>query len=169
MPGLIKAGFTMKDPEIRAQELGGTGSPHPFIVEHAVMIDEPREIEKKLHFELHQYHESKEWFRCTVSIAREKLKTVVHLSHRSYVVTHELSQSTQNVASAPAKVNGQDRKIWKCERCGVNTNCETLDDFVLTVTKVNKDGSRKIEHLCDKCRKSFKPLHKRFLNSFRRK
>lgn len=34
MPGLVKIGYTMKDPELRAAELYNTGSPHPYKVDY---------------------------------------------------------------------------------------------------------------------------------------
>jgi len=33
MPGLVKVGYSMKDPELRAAELNNTGSPHPYVLE----------------------------------------------------------------------------------------------------------------------------------------
>jgi hypothetical protein len=38
MEGLIKVGHSTKDPELRAQELDHTGSPHPYIVEYEMLI-----------------------------------------------------------------------------------------------------------------------------------
>jgi hypothetical protein len=34
MPGLVKVGYSRKDPELRAAELNSTGTPHPFVVEY---------------------------------------------------------------------------------------------------------------------------------------
>lgn len=66
MPGLIKVGCSSKDPELRAEDLGGTGSPHPYKVEYEMLIEQPEKIERLAHKALSQYHEGKEWFRCTV-------------------------------------------------------------------------------------------------------
>lgn len=65
MPGLVKVGYSMKDPELRAQELNHTGSPHPYEVEYDALVDEPRDIEAAAHKMLASYSEGKEWFRCT--------------------------------------------------------------------------------------------------------
>jgi len=48
MPGLVKIGYSMKDPELRTTELG-TGSPHPYTVEYDVLVEKPQSIEQQLH------------------------------------------------------------------------------------------------------------------------
>ena len=45
MPGLIKVGYSLKDPIGRAAELG-TGSPYPYTVEYEALVDHPKKIEK---------------------------------------------------------------------------------------------------------------------------
>jgi hypothetical protein len=64
MPGLVKVGYSAKDPELRAAELNNTGSPHPYVVEYEVLIAEPYQVEQGTHKYLHKVREGKEWFRC---------------------------------------------------------------------------------------------------------
>jgi len=64
MPGLIKVGHSTKDPELRARELNHTGSPHPYIVEYEMLIEEPFRVEQQVHKALVSVREGKEWFRC---------------------------------------------------------------------------------------------------------
>ena len=78
MPSLVKVGFSYRDPENRAKELNGTASPHPHSVEFAVMVDDPQHVETILHSHLKKYHEGKEWFACTVSIAKEAIFKVTN-------------------------------------------------------------------------------------------
>jgi hypothetical protein len=52
MPDLLKVGFTLKDPNLRARELGSTGLPHPYVVDFEVLVMHPRKIEEKVHAEL---------------------------------------------------------------------------------------------------------------------
>ncbi len=66
MPDLLKVGFTLKDPNLRAQELGRTGLPHPYVVEYEVLAVHPRAIEQKVHAILAASREGREWFRCSV-------------------------------------------------------------------------------------------------------
>lgn len=49
MPGLVKVGFSTKDPKVRADELNHTGAPHPYIVQFDVLVEHPHEIEKRAH------------------------------------------------------------------------------------------------------------------------
>lgn len=65
MPGLVKVGYSTKDPELRAGELNHTGSPHPYLVEYELLIDEPYQVEQKTHRLLSSKREAKEWFRCS--------------------------------------------------------------------------------------------------------
>jgi len=76
MPNLIKVGHSMKDPEIRADELDHTGSPHPYNVEYEMLIDNPYEIEKRVHKLLLDKREGKEWFRCSSEVAVATIKQV---------------------------------------------------------------------------------------------
>lgn len=76
MPGLIKVGYTMKDPELRAAELNHTGAPHPYNVDYDVLIENPREIENRVHCYLKNQKEGKEWFRCTTKEAIAAIKAV---------------------------------------------------------------------------------------------
>ena len=55
-PGLIKVGYSMKDPELRARELDGTASPYPHVVEYEVLVPEPRQVEKSAHKKLQRNH-----------------------------------------------------------------------------------------------------------------
>ena len=75
MPEIIKIGYSTKDPKLRAEELNHTGSPYPYIVEYEVLVEEPFQIEQKLHKALSNKHEGKEWFRCSVHDA-DCIKTI---------------------------------------------------------------------------------------------
>lgn len=77
IPGLVKVGYTLKDPNVRARELDGTGMPHPYVVEYEVFVEGPREIERLTHSRLSCAREAKEWFRCGVSAAISEIQAVV--------------------------------------------------------------------------------------------
>lgn len=76
MDGIIKVGHSTKDPELRAQELNHTGSPHPYVVEYEMLIEEPYRVEQAVHKVLYQFLEGKEWFRCTPEQAVAAIKQV---------------------------------------------------------------------------------------------
>lgn len=69
MPGLVKIGYTLKNPDLRAAELNHTGVPHPYVVDYEVMVDQPRNIEQKAHSKLKHKRAGKEWFRCSPETA----------------------------------------------------------------------------------------------------
>jgi hypothetical protein len=77
MPGLVKVGYSMKDPVLRAEELEHTGSPYPYVVDYEVLVEEPFGIEQKVHSHLKKYHERKEWFHCTSEDAIAAIQSVV--------------------------------------------------------------------------------------------
>lgn len=76
MPGLVKVGYSTKDPELRAAELNHTGSPHPYLVEYELLIDAPYQIEQKAHRLLAPKREAKEWFRCSPEEAVAAIKQI---------------------------------------------------------------------------------------------
>lgn len=66
MPGLVKVGYSTKDPEERAKELDQAGTPHPYVVEYDILIEgELYQVEQRIHHNLSSCLEGKEWFRCT--------------------------------------------------------------------------------------------------------
>lgn len=73
IPGVIKVGFSTKDPNERAKELG-TGSPQPYKVEYEVLVNNPQDIEKVTHNSLADNRAGKEWFSCDISIALKAIK-----------------------------------------------------------------------------------------------
>jgi hypothetical protein len=66
MPGLVKIGYSTKDPCLRAKELDCTGTPHSYEVIYDALLWEPREVEQKVHVILRNKREGKEWFRCSI-------------------------------------------------------------------------------------------------------
>lgn len=77
MPGLVKVGYSSKDPEERAQELDHTGTPQPYVVEYDILIEgELYQIEQHIHRNLSSYSEGKEWFRCTPEQAVTAIRQV---------------------------------------------------------------------------------------------
>lgn len=75
MPGIFKIGFTLKDPVLRAQQLNSTGIPHPFVVEYEILVDEPHDLEQRVHKILQEFNENKEWFRCSFAQAVQVIHT----------------------------------------------------------------------------------------------
>ena len=67
MPGLVKIGYTMNDPTIRAEELSSdTGVPLPFVVAYKALVVNPKQIELKVHANLDskRLNDKREFFKC---------------------------------------------------------------------------------------------------------
>ena len=80
LDGLVKIGFSTKDPESRAKELSGdTGVPTPFIVEYEMLVEDPHSCEQRAHDLLDdkRVNQRREFFRCSVNDAIESAKQVV--------------------------------------------------------------------------------------------
>jgi hypothetical protein len=69
IPDLLKIGFSLKHPAIRAQELSGSGMPHPYRVEYCAFLNNPYETEQAIHRALAHKHEAKEFFRISAEEA----------------------------------------------------------------------------------------------------
>lgn len=78
MPRLVKIGYSLKDPELRAQELSSSGVPHEYEVDYAILVDEPRDLEQRLHEHLKNINEGKEWFRCSAEQVVATIRDVYH-------------------------------------------------------------------------------------------
>ena len=76
MPGLLKIGYSTKDPVLRIDELNGTGIPYPFDLEYDALVYEPRILERKIHAELAAAREAKEFFRVSVHTAIETIRAI---------------------------------------------------------------------------------------------
>ena len=81
MPGIFKIGFTLNDPELRAKQLNSTGTPHPFVVDYEILVDEPHDLEQRVHKILQEFNENKEWFRCSFSQAVQ----VIHACYQGRI------------------------------------------------------------------------------------
>ena len=44
MQGIVKVGYSTKDPELRAEELNHTGAPHPYLVDYDMLVENPRKV-----------------------------------------------------------------------------------------------------------------------------
>ena len=74
IPGLVKVGYSMKDPQIRAAEFDNAGLPYPYTVVYEALVESPRDIEQKTHTALKPYLENREWFRCEPHVAVAALR-----------------------------------------------------------------------------------------------
>jgi len=94
MPSMIKIGYTLKDPILRANELDNTGTPHPYDLRYEAFVYEPFEIEQRTHKELNDFRIGKEWFSCSISDAINVIRKVVGDDE---IILERLFDDTENI------------------------------------------------------------------------
>lgn len=114
MPDIVKVGFSTKDPEIRAQELYHTGSPHVYVVAYNALVDQPFDIEQRTHSHLRHCKEGKEWFRCSVEYAVAALREVI----KDGIYLEELKAADQEKIAEAVKLREAEEaakpvKTWR--------------------------------------------------------
>src|SRR3990170_301465 len=110
MPGILKIGFSTKDPKLRAEELNHAGSPHPYIVEYEILIEEPYQIEQKIHKILSDNKEGKEWFRCSV---KDAIAAIKEIAATSFIY----EQSRSGLIEEPQPINQPRQVVGRCPQC----------------------------------------------------
>lgn len=108
MPSILKIGHSTKDPQLRAEELSHTGIPHPYTVEYEILVDEPYQIEQKIHKVLRSNNEGKEWFRCSLDDA---VRTIKQLTDNSFIYEQRRAGFPEETISDLAEVVG------RCVQC----------------------------------------------------
>lgn len=114
MPGLVKVGFSTKDPVLRIDELSGTGLPHPFDLEYDALVLEPQNVEEKVHNRLAAHHEAKEFFRTDVQTAVAAIREVLRADGKSII------SEQANFLPPSDKLPAQQSTTYfgKCRKCG---------------------------------------------------
>ena len=74
MDGILKIGYSTKDPSIRAKELSSAGVPFKYKVEYEILVDNPEFLENKVHYILKKYNVNKEWFNASIEICIDAIK-----------------------------------------------------------------------------------------------
>lgn len=116
MPGILKIGFSTKDPSLRIQELNTTGLPYPFVVEYDALVVGPREVERGVHAQLQAHHEAKEFFRISVNAAASSIRNVIAAQGKTLL-------ADQTSHSSLSRVGGKSGTYDKnrCPVCGATT------------------------------------------------
>jgi len=78
VPGLVKVGFTNRDPHTRADELSNvTGVPGKWKVFHSWKLEDAYEAEQEIFSDLNRYHETGEFLKLQPDDAIEKISVVL--------------------------------------------------------------------------------------------
>lgn len=108
MPGLVKVGFSTKDPELRAQELNNTGAPHPYQVDYDALTTDPHRTEQAVHRSLHSKREGREWFRCSNLEAIQAIRNII--GDAMILENSRIQETTTPPKPAPLPRREQPRK-----------------------------------------------------------
>ena len=74
LDGLLKIGFSMKDPTIRIRDFDSAALPTPYRLEFDMVVVKPRMVEQSAHLLLGSMKAGREWFRCTLEQATNALQ-----------------------------------------------------------------------------------------------
>jgi len=141
-PGLVKVGYTTKDPELRARELDGTASPHPHIVDYEVLVEDPYQLEQKSHKALSDKHEGKEWFRTTT----ENAVYVIRLNAGDSIITEDFKRADKEAVLKKQKYEQQERTKKEAEGAKKRRAVEIADTRQIDTRK----RKQKIDELSDR-------------------
>lgn len=114
MPGIVKIGFSLKDPSIRAAELEGTGVPHPFVVEYFSLVEAPFDLEQLVHQTLDDRRERKEFFRISCNEAISIIERLISETGRK--ILYKENNSSNSEYERLRSVYIQNRKHWIAAR-----------------------------------------------------
>ena len=121
MPGLIKVGFSLKDPLLRALELSSTGTPLPCKVCYDVLVRSPRELEQLVHRSLAEMRTGKEWFRCEIRETAQKVRDLAgsNLLQETWhidlpIEDHGSAIRNQEIISTPVE---ERKRATSCPSC----------------------------------------------------
>lgn len=112
MPGLVKVGFTLKDPWQRAAELHDTGVPTPFEVALEMLVYDPEEVERRLHDRLVVHRHAKEFFSCDVRTVRDALDAVSKDLRLVPPVSPGTTSELSRAAPSPTQVCRKQRRAF---------------------------------------------------------
>jgi hypothetical protein len=114
LPGLVKIGFSLKDPSLRVGELSATGVPRNFALAYEAMLAGPRDLEQAVHVALRSEHESKEFFRTSPGKAVRVIRTMA----RERGIELTLERSLVAEASRPERTAIVSKGWGMCPHCG---------------------------------------------------
>lgn len=108
MPGIVKIGYSSKDPKLRAEELYTTGVPRPFEVNYSLLVDDPYDLEQRIHKSLKHINDGKEWFKCSVE---EAIATIRYIYNGNIYHEEYKNADKENAAHVIAKINADKEKV----------------------------------------------------------
>jgi len=133
-PGIVKVGYSSKDPELRARGLDSTADPYPHLVDYEALINDPKRLEQKTHAALKSKRISDEgvgteWFKAsseeavaairqiaidqiiTEDFKRTKRDKIEALQNKEQLINEKKAKVTANRQMIAEKANEEKRKM----------------------------------------------------------
>jgi hypothetical protein len=101
LEGLVKIGFSTKDPEGRARELSSdTGVPTPFTVEYEMLVENPHKCEQRIHelLDHKRVNQKREFFKCSVE---DSIKSAKQSAESGIIFEKFKNDSEGKIAISP--------------------------------------------------------------------
>ena len=130
LEGLVKIGYTLKDPSLRAKELRSSGIPNNYNVIYEVLTTNPREVEQEVHSILKEYRENKEWFRCSVSKSINTIQSLV-MENIIYEQTYDITVETKTHPDTQTHDNNK-------KETQNQLKISTLEEYLKSQDNINK-------------------------------
>lgn len=147
-PGLVKVGYSLKDPVVRAKELSTTGVVHPYVVEYDVLVLNPVEVEQAVHRALRSegHHEAKEFFRVAVSDVIAKINQAIGNQGKTVLLENDVKDRKA--------LDKESKEQLICPRCRTSyfyrTHCMACQVALVPVTSIIDSGTA---FYCPECGK----------------
>lgn len=139
MPGLVKVGYSMRDPELRAKELEGTGIPGAYKVAYAALYEEPRNVERAMHMALSAFREGKEWFRCEVVVVLRYLRG---LETGPVLYEYGSAATDESAGYSSDNAGGTKAAILPCPGCGTWLKMPATLELIFSCPKCKRRYKR---------------------------
>lgn len=152
-PNLIKIGFSINDPQNRANTFG-TGSPYSYQVVYKIWIKRYKQVEKSAHDALSLVREGKEWFRCDIACGIAAIKTACSkntidfenaLSERNDF-SLEANKASDIFSAYPLITEIPQHEVKPTESQQLKRNTLADIEFLQTSKKINLIERRKIKN-----------------------
>jgi hypothetical protein len=152
MPGLLKVGYTRRDPARRVRELSSTEVPTPFEIRLVLIVRSGADSEMKAHRVLGRYRKNKnrEFFECSEEEAIGLILDTIEFERVDWRYTHrnssigalvhlELSEQLGSIRSARAEIGKE------LNRLGAETTMSTLEENKRVLeARLNELGGRPV-------------------------
>jgi hypothetical protein len=150
--GIIKIGYSRKDPRERAEELSkNTGIPERMVLEYDILIEDPETVEREIHMLLSKFNRDKEWFNYSVI---NGIQLIRKYYGQSILAEYDPMGHCQKLDIIDAGLN-KGTEITKKPRFSISKFINHKDKTIHTQPPKSLSDFPKIDITCRNCRTKF--------------